>query len=100
MFQSHARPAFGLALFLMIAVVAGGYFTFAAVLGDHGKFRRIELNTQIAELTATRDQLQAELDRMTNLTRRLSDTHLDLDLLDERARDILGYLRTDEVVLH
>jgi cell division protein FtsB len=100
MYQPHSRPAFGLALVLMVAVTVGGYFTFAAVLGDHGKFRRIELNAQIAELTATRDTLQSELARMENLTRRLSDTNLDLDLLDERARDMLGYLRADEVVLH
>jgi cell division protein FtsB len=100
MYPSPARPAFGLAILLMVAVVVGGYFTFAAVLGDHGKFRRLELKAQIVELTATRDILQAELDQMVNLTQRLSDSHLDLDLLDERARDVLGYLRADEVVLH
>jgi cell division protein FtsB len=84
----------------MVAVVVGGYFTFAAILGEHGKFRQIELRAEIAELEATRAQLQSELDKMANLTRRLSDDNLDLDLLDERARDVLGYLRADEVVLH
>jgi cell division protein FtsB len=34
-----------------------------------------------------------------NRTRRLSDTFLDLDLLDEQARERLGYLRPDEIVL-
>ena len=34
-----------------------------------------------------------------NLTRRLSDDYLDLDLLDERARDVLGLLRADEIVI-
>jgi cell division protein FtsB len=37
--------------------------------------------------------------RMENLTHRLSDTFLDLDLLDERARDILGLMRHDELVI-
>jgi cell division protein FtsB len=36
---------------------------------------------------------------MRNLTLRLSDTFLDLDLLDEQARDVLGYLRADEIVI-
>ena len=36
---------------------------------------------------------------MENLTRRLSDSYLDLDLLDERARDVLGYVRADEIVI-
>lgn len=100
MFTSQPRPAFGLAAVLMIALVVGGYFTFAAVLGEHGKFRQVELRAEIASLTTTRDSLQAELDALVNLTTRLSDTSLDLDLLDERARDVLGYLRADEVVLH
>jgi cell division protein FtsB len=36
---------------------------------------------------------------MENLTRRLSDQYLDLDLLDERARNVLGYIRSDEIVV-
>jgi cell division protein FtsB len=36
---------------------------------------------------------------MENLTTRLSDDYLDLDLLSERARDILGYVRADEIVI-
>ncbi len=37
---------------------------------------------------------------MENLTLRLSDSYLDLDLLDEQARDLLGYARSDEVIIH
>ncbi len=36
---------------------------------------------------------------MTNLTTRLSDHYLDLDLLDEQLRDVLGYVRADEIVI-
>jgi cell division protein FtsB len=36
---------------------------------------------------------------MENLTRRLSDNYLDLDLLDEQARDVLGMIRADEIVI-
>jgi cell division protein FtsB len=36
---------------------------------------------------------------MENLTTRLSDNFLDLDLLDQQARDVLGLIRTDEIVI-
>jgi cell division protein FtsB len=36
---------------------------------------------------------------MENLTLRLSDGFLDLDLLDEQARDVLGLIRSDEIVI-
>ena len=44
-------------------------------------------------------QLEAQIAEIENLTRRLSDDYLDLDLLDERARDVLGLLRADEIVI-
>jgi cell division protein FtsB len=36
---------------------------------------------------------------MENLTKRMSDEFLDLDLLDQQARDILGYVRGNEIVI-
>ena len=43
--------------------------------------------------------IEAELARKRNLAHRLSDAYLDLDLLDSRGREILGYVRPDEIVL-
>jgi cell division protein FtsB len=77
----------------------GAYFIFAAVQGDYGVFRRAEIVVETRTLEAELHDLQAEVARMENLTRRLSDTYLDLDLLDERARDMLGMIRTDEIVV-
>jgi len=37
---------------------------------------------------------------MENKTRRLSDNFLDLDLLDERARKVLGMARADEIIIN
>ncbi len=75
------------------------YFLFAAVQGDYGLFRRLEVEAEQQELEARLAALQAELARMGNLTRRLSDRYLDLDLLDERARRILGLARGDELIV-
>lgn len=95
----HARPPVATAFLLMVAVAVSGYFAFAAMQGDHGVFRRMQANADIAALEARKAELVAELGTITNLTSRLSDTSLDLDLLDERARTVLGNLRADDVVI-
>ena len=96
---SNAKPALGGIMYLVLALTLGGYFTFAAVQGDFGVFRRVQINAEAVALTAERDQLYAQLDQMRNLTHRLSDKFLDIDLLDQQARDVLGYLRADEIVI-
>ena len=95
----HKRPAVGPFIFFSIAVVLGIYFTFAAVQGDYGVFRQVQIGAEAEDLRAERARLQAELAEITNLTRRLSDDYLDLDLLDERARDVLGYMRPEEIAI-
>lgn len=93
------RPAVGGMLLLALAFALGGYFAFAAIQGDYGIFRQVQIRAEAENLRIERDMLRSELDRMTNLTTRLSDTYLDIDLLDERVRDVLGYIRADEVVI-
>lgn len=95
----RSRQAVFTLVFFAIAFSLGVYFTFAAVQGDYGLFRRAEIQMHADQLQAELAQLTAEVARMENLTLRLSDVYLDLDLLDEQARDILGVLRPDELVL-
>ncbi len=92
-------PTIGAVLFYGLALAMAFYFTFAAVQGDYGVFRRVQIAAEKQALIAERDRLEAEAGRMANLTRRLSDGYLDLDLLDQQARDVLGLLRTDELVI-
>ena len=94
------RPNLGVALFFILAFVLGSYFTFAAVQGDYGLFRRVQIQAEADTLEVEKARLEAELAELSNLTARLSDHALDLDLLDEQARDVLGFLRADEVVIH
>jgi cell division protein FtsB len=99
MTQPRTRPALGSLLLMAGAVILGVYFALAAVQGDYGVFRQVQLAAEKRDLVAERDRLAAELAAMENLTRRLSDTYLDLDLLDQQARDVLGYVRADEIVI-
>jgi len=82
-----------------ISLSLGLYFTFAAVQGDFGILRRAEINHDLQKLQAEIGSINVEIADLKNLTRRLSDHYLDLELLDQQARDVLGYVRTDELVI-
>lgn len=75
------------------------YFGYSALQGDTGLVEQVRLEREKAQLQAQLDDLRAERRRMENLNRRLSESYLDLDLLDERARDVLGLAREDEIVV-
>lgn len=93
------RPAIGALFFFGTALVLALYLTFAAVQGSFGLFNRVQVQAETAELRTRRDRLEVELTQLRNKTTRLSDDFLDLDLLDERARDVLGLGRPDDVII-
>ena len=93
------RPAVGTFVFFTLALGLATYFTFAAVQGDFGLFRRAEITAEADALQKQLQMVQTEVVRMENLTQRLSDDFLDLDLLDEQARSVLGMIRADEIVI-
>lgn len=91
-------PGYGFLLPLGIMTFSG-YFVFAAVQGEGGIFRRVELEAERAELRAELALMDARLAGMRERTKRLSDDYLDLDLLDQQARAVLGLARTDEIIV-
>ncbi len=93
------NPTYGAVIYFAIIFALGTYFTFASVQGDFGLFRRIAIEAESEALKFERDRLKSEVAEMRNKTHRLSDEFLDLDLLDEQARDVLGLVRMDEVVI-
>ena len=95
----RTRPAIGMLMFVMFMIMLGLYFTFAAVQGDYGVFRRAEVAGEARALQIALAALTADVAQLENLTRRLSDDYLDLDLLDQQARDVLGLIRPDEIVI-
>ncbi|MEM1128912.1 MAG: septum formation initiator family protein [Pseudomonadota bacterium] len=93
------KSGFGFLIYVTIAVALGFYFAFAAIRGELGVLERLVIDSDLDAFTFQRDELQLEVDDLVNKTRRLSDNYLDVDLLDERARSVLGYLRGDELVI-
>lgn len=91
--------AIGSVTVFVIGLGLASYFVFAAVQGDYGHFRRIQIEADEAHLKRQLAELRAERAILENKTRRLSDSYLDLDLLDERARKVLGMARGDEIII-
>jgi cell division protein FtsB len=97
--MKRTRPAIGALFYFGTALVLALYFTFSAVQGAYGLFNRVQIEAEVADLRTERDLLASQLDELESRTRRLSDDYLDLDLLDERARHVLGLARPDEIVI-
>jgi len=93
------QGSFGGVIYFVVTFCLGLYFTFASVQGDFGLFRRVQIRAELVDLTQERDALAERIATLSNKTLRLSDDYLDLDLLDEQAREVLGYIRPDEVVI-
>jgi cell division protein FtsB len=87
------------ALFCLAILAGVAKFGHSALQGDFGVFAMIAVEAEERALLAELDRLAVERAALENRALRLSDDHLDLDLLDEAARTTLGLIRPDEVVL-
>lgn len=99
MAQTRGQSGLAGVAYFGLLVLLGLYFTFASVQGDYGLFNRVRIEAEAEDLRLERARLEAEIAILANKTHRLSDDYLDLDLLDEQARSVLGLVRPDEVVL-
>ena len=98
--EAEMRTGVGDFIYFTVMFLLASYFMFASVQGDFGLFRRLQIEAELIALENERDRLTTEVSALENKTRRLSGTHLDLDLLDSQARDVLGLIRPDEIVLN
>lgn len=96
---SSKMSNFGPFVIVGISLMFAAYFCFSAVQGDLGVLRRVEYQAEERALQAELDRLTVEIAKMQNKTQRLSDHSLDLELLDQQVRDVLGRVRPDEIVI-
>lgn len=82
---------------LLFGVLA--IFVHSGLQGDHGLIAYREAQTEERRLSAELADLRAKHEALQNRVTRLSDRYLDLDMLDERARAVLGLVRRDEIVV-
>ncbi len=99
MAENRNRTNVGASIYTLVAFSLAVYFMFGAVQGNFGLFERIQIDAEAVQLRKEVARLEVQLAEVSNKTRRLSDEYLDLDLLDQQARDVLGLVRSDEIVI-
>ena len=82
---------------LLIAVLA--VFGHSALQGERGLVALHQAEALERELTAELAAIGEERRALANLVGRLGEDNLDLDLLDERARAMLGLVRREELII-
>lgn len=88
--------AIGLYLGAMLFI---GYFGVNAYTGDRGLRAKQELDAQTARLSAELAELKKERAHWAHELSLLRSDSLDPDMLDERARAMLGYAGPNDVVM-
>jgi cell division protein FtsB len=76
------------------------YFGYHAVHGERGLVRAAQLAQELERAKVAAQEVAAERERWTARVQLLRSDSLDPDLLDERARFVLGLTAPDEVVLY
>ena len=98
---SHRRrrtilTALGLYIFAALFI---GYFAANAFTGNHGLRAQLDLDQQFAAMQQELAQAKAERAFWERRVTLLRSDRLDPDMLDERARALLGYVDPRELTL-
>ena len=75
------------------------YFIIASFQGEFGVSSKYQLLAKEKALTEELKLVNKKTMALKNKIKRLSDTALDLELLDEQARKILGLIGEDELIV-
>lgn len=75
------------------------YFGFHLVHGEMGYFALRGLEQKEVEMAARQGELQGKRVALENRVALLRPNSLDLDMLDERARAVLGFTNPQELVV-
>ena len=74
------------------------YFTYVAIFGNNGLKSYIDLEFEIIELNKNLNSLKKVMNELEIKTSKLNN-NLDLDLLDQQSRIVLGLIRNDEIMI-
>ena len=75
------------------------YFSYSALYGQYGLFNKFRYTAQETVLLKNLREIESKNDILEIKVKRLSDTYLDLDLLDQQARKLLGLIRSNEIII-
>ncbi len=83
-----------------VCFILSFYFIIASFNGEFGVSAKYQLLAKEKVLSKELILIVEETKTIKNKIRRLSDTSLDLELLDQQARKILGMIGEDELIIY
>jgi cell division protein FtsB len=83
-----------------VAVAMIFYFMFVSIFGDKGLIEFYLLKKQVSQIELQKFELQDKIHLKKEMIKGMNYDSLDLDLVDEQSRKILGYIGKDEVVIY
>jgi len=86
-------------LFTVIGVMLCFYFSYHAVFGYRSVLALSLLENTIEEKVTIQDNLHLKRQSLEGRVLAMRSDSLDSDLLEERARVVLGYQRSDEITV-
>ena len=75
------------------------YFLYHAIQGDRGLIAFWQLSKQVTQAENTQSMLTQKRTELQTRVSLLNPNSLNSDMIDERARFILGYTKSDEIVI-
>ena len=75
------------------------YIAYNTVQGDRGLIAYWQLTKQVEQARAIEEELDGQRRRLENRVKLMHSGSIDPDMLDERARFLLGYSRPDEYTI-
>jgi len=75
------------------------YFAFYLVHGDMGYFAMRGAENKLEQVKTDYNKIKKERILLENRVKRLRPESLDLDMLDERSRAVLGFVKPDEIII-
>ena len=76
------------------------YFFFFTFFGDKGLITFFSLKREVSNIEITKQEFINKMENRKNMVGGMSSDSLDLDLLDEQSRRVLGYVGKNEVVIY
>ena len=93
--RSRAKHVLG----TVLGICALGYAAYHSLHGDRGLFAYVSLTQKIQLVEQERRTVRARRETWEHRVRLLHPDSIDPDMLDERARLMLGYAKADEIVI-
>lgn len=85
---------------IVIFTILFTYFLYHTISGKYGFVSYLNMKYELSTKTQQLNQQEKELSHYRNKVDRMQSSSLDIELLDEQARKILGYANKDEAVIY